>query len=88
MLAENPAPWQATILEPDTPIPPLAPIELYWREPIAIVQYLVANPQLREGMQFAPVKVFEEEDGKQKRIFSEMWTGEWWWRMQVCGLLT
>jgi hypothetical protein len=36
-------------------------------------------------MQYVPEKVYEDEDGN-VRIFDEMWTGEWWWNLQVSTL--
>jgi hypothetical protein len=33
-------------------------------------------------MRFAPEKAYEDSDAK-NRIFDEMWTGDWWWDLQV-----
>src|SRR5882724_12608725 len=38
-------------------------------------------------MRFAPEKAYEDSDGK-NRIFDEMWTGDWWWNLQVSFPLT
>jgi hypothetical protein len=31
-------------------------------------------------MKWAPEKCF---NSKGERVFSELWSGDWWWRMQV-----
>jgi hypothetical protein len=33
-------------------------------------------------MSYVPKKVYTDEDGR-VRLYDEMWTGEWWWNMQV-----
>jgi hypothetical protein len=33
-------------------------------------------------MRFAPEKAYEDPEGK-NRIFDEMWSGDWWWDLQV-----
>jgi hypothetical protein len=33
-------------------------------------------------MRFAPERAYKDPEGK-NRIFDEMWTGDWWWNLQV-----
>ena len=56
---------------------------LFYRDPIGAVQYLLSNSALQEGIQWSPRKVYEDE-GKTRRLFSDMSTGDWWWDTQVC----
>lgn len=46
------------------------------------IRELIGNPAFRNKMQYAPEKVYEDLDGK-VRILDEMWTGDWWWNLQV-----
>lgn len=57
-------------------------LELWRRDPVECVQELIGNPAFLESMSFAPETVYEDEGGK-TRVFDEMWTGDWWWEMQV-----
>jgi hypothetical protein len=43
---------------------------------------LIGNPSFKNIMQFAPEIVFSDAKGK-NRVYDEMWTGEWWWNVQV-----
>lgn len=60
-------------------------VELWMRDPVECIRDLLANPAFAEHMRFEPERLFEDEEGK-KPIFSEMWTGEWWAKIQVSGL--
>lgn len=57
-------------------------LELWRRDPVECVRELIGNPMFRESMAFAPERVFCDENGG-SRLIDEMWTAEWWWRMQV-----
>jgi hypothetical protein len=57
-------------------------LELWFRDPLACVEELIGNPALREGMKFAPERVYEDSEGQQQ-VIDEMWTGSWWWDVQV-----
>jgi hypothetical protein len=57
-------------------------VELWKRDPVKCIRDLIANPAFAEHMRFEPERLYEDEEGT-KPIFSEMWTGEWWERLQV-----
>jgi hypothetical protein len=54
------------------------------RNPVDIVRHLLGLVRLRSHMHYGPEKhTTVTLDGRRVRMYSEMWTGEWWWRMQV-----
>ncbi|KAJ7080850.1 hypothetical protein C8R44DRAFT_836592 [Mycena epipterygia] len=41
------------------------------------------NPAFRDHMAYAPERVYSTKEGhEESRIFDEMWTTEWWWKLQ------
>lgn len=57
-------------------------LDLWTRDPVECVRELIGNPLFAESMAYAPEQVFSGSD-KEERIFNEMWTADWWWRVQV-----
>lgn len=57
-------------------------LELWKRDPLECIRELVGNPAFKECLQYAPEQLFEDMYGK-KRMYSEMWTAEWWEDIQV-----
>ncbi len=57
------------------------------RDPVEAIRSLWKDPQLSPQMVFAPKKVYSKEDST-NRIFTEMWTGNWWPAIQVNLLLS
>ncbi len=60
-------------------------LEMWYHDPLKIVRELLGNPIFKDVMQYMPIQLFMGADGKEQ-VFNEMWTGEWWWRIQVCIL--
>lgn len=57
---------------------------VYKRNPVEIVRHLIGLERLNEHTKYAPERHWTLTiDGRRIRVYSEMWTGEWWWRMQV-----
>jgi hypothetical protein len=56
--------------------------ELWLRNPIACIRELLGNPQFVRNMAYAPEKLYLDQ-AKTDRILEEMYTGDWWWGMQV-----
>ncbi|KZP10902.1 hypothetical protein FIBSPDRAFT_757434 [Athelia psychrophila] len=65
-------------------IPMVEELELWRRDPVEVIHDLIGNPAFRESMAYEPEQVYADAMGE-TRIYDEMWTGEWWWKMQ--GLL-
>lgn len=57
-------------------------LELWIRDPVACVQELIGNPAFNGEIAYAPERVYTDIDGRSRR-YDEMWTGDWWWEMQV-----
>ena len=57
-------------------------LHLWKRDPVECIHELIGNPAFRNQMRFAPERAYEDPEGK-NRIFDEMWTGDWWWNLQV-----
>ncbi|PBK87099.1 hypothetical protein ARMGADRAFT_939452, partial [Armillaria gallica] len=56
-------------------------LEMWYRDPVEIVCELIGNPIFKEVMAYAPIQLFADAQGTEQ-VFNEMWTGEWWWRIQ------
>ena len=54
------------------------------RDSFEVVKSLVTDPRWADDMKWTPEKAYNEAG---QRIFSELWTGDWWHRMQVCPLI-
>lgn len=58
-------------------------VEFYTRDPVACVKELFENPALKNHTVYKPRRVFRKRGRKMVREYNEMWTGRWWWKMQV-----
>ncbi|OCH89324.1 hypothetical protein OBBRIDRAFT_842278 [Obba rivulosa] len=56
-------------------------LELWKRNPVECIKELMGNPEFREHMKYAPEHLYCDPEGKQ-RLYENMSTGDWWWRMQ------
>jgi hypothetical protein len=61
---------------------PMEKLELWRRDPVECIKELMGNPALKKYMKYAPERVYEDDEGT-NRVFDEMWTGDWWWNIQV-----
>lgn len=57
------------------------PINLFYRDPLACIRFLLSQPNLAPYMTFTPKKV--HRGPQETRVFSEMCTANWWWDVQV-----
>jgi hypothetical protein len=55
---------------------------LFGRNIIDVIRSLVGDWTLKDDLRYAPVRVWMTKERKE-RVYSEAWTGNWWWRMQV-----
>ncbi|KAH6906990.1 hypothetical protein BKA70DRAFT_1105175 [Coprinopsis sp. MPI-PUGE-AT-0042] len=53
-----------------------------YRDPIEAIRTLWRDPKLQRHLVYSPKKVYSDST-KTNRIFSEMWTGQWWHMVQV-----
>lgn len=57
-------------------------VELWKRNAVDCVRELMGNPLFRDCIRYAPEKHYADHAGK-TRIYGNMWTGNWWWDVQV-----
>ncbi|KAJ7155306.1 hypothetical protein C8R46DRAFT_1296802, partial [Mycena filopes] len=63
-------------------------LELWMRDPVECIKELMSNPAFKDHMAYAPERVYSTAEGdEESRIFDEMWTANWWWKIQVRKLL-
>jgi hypothetical protein len=56
------------------------------RDIIEVIAELIGNPRFAKFMKYAPERHWTaENDGV--RIYNELWTGDWWWSVQVSNCL-
>jgi hypothetical protein len=58
-------------------------LEMWYRNPVELVQEILANPAFAKCTTYEPYKVFQDI-GRKNRCFGEMCTADWWWNVQVC----
>ncbi|THH04141.1 hypothetical protein EW145_g5737 [Phellinidium pouzarii] len=56
--------------------------ELWSRDAFEIVRDLLGNPAFKDHMAYAPERIYCDNQGKSRR-YDEVWTGDWWWNIQV-----
>ncbi|KAJ6540406.1 hypothetical protein B0H19DRAFT_1313055 [Mycena capillaripes] len=58
-------------------------LELWRRDPVECIKELMSNPTFKDHMAYAPERVYSRKDGREdSRIIDEMWTADWWWKIQ------
>ncbi|KAJ7092928.1 Zn-finger domain-containing protein [Mycena belliarum] len=58
-------------------------LELWMRDPVECIKELMSNPAFKDHMAYAPERVYGNAEGTEdSRIFDEMWTANWWWKIQ------
>ncbi|KAJ7749142.1 hypothetical protein B0H16DRAFT_1847253 [Mycena metata] len=68
-------------LEDDDGKPIVETLELWYRDPVDCIRELMGNPVFCDVMQYAPQKCFEDMAGMSE-VINEMWTADWWWKLQ------
>ncbi|KAF8881119.1 hypothetical protein BD779DRAFT_1675607 [Infundibulicybe gibba] len=56
-------------------------LEIWYRDPVECVRELMGNPMFAEVMKYAPEKIYEDKSHT-SQVVDEMWTAEWWWKIQ------
>ncbi|KAI6096640.1 hypothetical protein F5141DRAFT_1011824 [Pisolithus sp. B1] len=57
-------------------------LELWQCDPVECMQEWMGNPAFQEVMLYVPKCAYTDAKGK-NCIYDEMWTGDWWWNVQV-----
>jgi hypothetical protein len=61
-------------------------LEFYSRDAIASIRSLYGDPQFAQQLAFAPERHYTSHE-RTTRIYNEMYTGDWWWKVQVSNTL-
>ncbi|CCO35965.1 hypothetical protein BN14_10087 [Rhizoctonia solani AG-1 IB] len=57
--------------------------DVYARCPLEVIRDLIGEEQWREHISYAPrLEWVQTADGRKVRVYSEMCSGKWWWRIQ------
>ncbi|KAG8728145.1 hypothetical protein FRC11_011727, partial [Ceratobasidium sp. 423] len=54
---------------------------LYYRDILEVIRELIGARRFKDVMHYAPERHWTS-DRRTHRIYDEMWSGDWWWRMQ------
>jgi Plavaka transposase len=57
-------------------------VVFYHRNPCDAIQTLLDRPSLHDHLEFVPRRVYTNKD-RHERIYNEIMTGDWAWRVQV-----
>ncbi|KEP47459.1 hypothetical protein V565_154940, partial [Rhizoctonia solani 123E] len=57
-------------------------VELWFRDILGVIRELLGNHIYGMDLVFAPRQAFNDA-AKTQRVYDEMWTGDWWLRLQV-----
>ena len=54
--------------------------QFYFKDTMAVLKDLIGDPKLAPYMKWYPEKLY---DGSNRRLYTDLSTGDWWWRLQV-----
>ncbi|KAI1782117.1 hypothetical protein LXA43DRAFT_906712, partial [Ganoderma leucocontextum] len=80
--------WKVEILEAtgdeldESGKPRKETVEVWTRDPVECIRELIGNPVFEDFLRYEPVRNYSDEEGT-NRIYENMWTGDWWWDMQL-----
>lgn len=74
---------KGNVLDPKNGKRKVHTFELWKRDPVECIKELLSNPTFQEHLRYAPEPQYEDAEGT-KPIINEMWTAEWWPKIQVC----
>lgn len=57
-------------------------LEIWARVPVECVREILSNPAFKDEVSYAPRREYLDPE-MQRRVYTEMATADWWWRVQV-----
>jgi hypothetical protein len=57
-------------------------LEFYWRDVLECIRSLYGDPKFAQVLAFVPKRHYTCQ-ARRTRIYNEMYTGDWWWSIQV-----
>ena len=62
-------------------------LQFYFRDVLESIRSLYGDPEFAGDLAFVPERHYTD-DRRTRRVYNEMYTGDWWWSVQVrSGLL-
>lgn len=56
---------------------------LYYRDVTQVIKFLISYLPFRDYLYYAPVRLYTEDaEGKPQRVYTELYTADWWWTTQ------
>ena len=76
--------WKQAFIQPgDIGSSFVSPKVEFWKwNSLEVLKDVIADVRLANEMKWAPEKHYNL---KQQRVYSELWSGDWWWKKQVCS---
>jgi hypothetical protein len=56
--------------------------EVWYRDPVECIAELLSNPTFNSSIKYRPERVYSDK-ARKTRVYDEMWTADWWWKVQV-----
>ena len=56
-------------------------MEIWYRDPVECIKFLMGNPAFKEFMAYAPEQVYCNKGNE--HIYDKTWIAGWWWKTQV-----
>ena len=57
-------------------------LELHFRNILACIRSIYGDPEFAQDLAVAPERHYTDQE-RTDRVFNEMYTGDWWWAVQV-----
>jgi len=57
-------------------------LQFHFRDVLLCVRAIYGDPEFAQDLVFAPERHYVDQERTQ-RVYSEMYTGDWWWSVQV-----
>ena len=57
-------------------------LEFYCRDALECIRSLYGDPEFAQDLTFAPERHYTSDE-RTSRLYNEMYTGDWWWAVQV-----
>jgi len=68
-------------IQPDANDTGLTEYIFYYRDIIKVIEFLIGHEPFADSLTYAPVQVYSTRE-KTRRLYHEMYTGDWWWERQ------
>ena len=60
--------------------------DIWHRDILECIQTLIGDPEFDGELKLIPERHYADKD-RMNRVYSDVHTGKWWWKIQVCWYL-